>query len=348
MSKERILWVDWLKFLAIVGVIGIHTSSVMLNSELIFTSGWYQGVIVASTFRFAIVLFIMISGYLLLRKQQPIEVVPKRIKRIILPFIFWLIIYAIIKIVVKGDLGPGWTFFDLIGFILKGFIDPMGISVQFWYVYMLIGLYLLSPMLSRWIENAPIKEVEYTLIIWAILSLVEFFGGKFLLMNYLRFFTGAIGYFILGYYLTVKDSSLLENKSFGLILFVTGSLFTIIGTVGLSLLTNDQSLFFIKLGDITPGACLQGIGLFVMIKNTDLSRLKPQINEFVTKISKHSYGIYLINVLVINLLNKLHIFNMQEWTLIQIFMEMFLTLLLSELIIRIMSKTRFLKLFAGN
>ena len=63
----------------------------------------------------------MASGYLLLRKQQPIEVIPKRVKRILLPFIFWLIVYAIIKIIFLHSLGQIGKFWMYLNIFLKDF-----------------------------------------------------------------------------------------------------------------------------------------------------------------------------------------------------------------------------------
>ena len=149
MNQKRLLWIDILKFLAITGVILIHVSSLLLSKEYLFTSSWYQAVGINSLSRFAIVLFIMASGYLILRKQQPLSKIPERLKKILIPFIFWLIIYAVIKVFVKQDLGLQWNMFDLTIYIVKGFLNPTDIAIQFWYVYMILGLYILSPILSR-------------------------------------------------------------------------------------------------------------------------------------------------------------------------------------------------------
>ena len=124
-----------------------------------------SAVCISSLSRPAIVLFIMASGYLILRKQQPLSKIPERVKRIVLPFIFWLIIYAVIKFFIKPDLNPNWNMLDLTVFIAEGFLNPTDIAIQFWYVYMILGLYLLSPILSRWIQNAPINEIEYFILI---------------------------------------------------------------------------------------------------------------------------------------------------------------------------------------
>lgn len=149
MNQTRLIWIDILKFSAVIGVILIHVSSLLLSEEYLFTSNWYQAVFISSLSRFAIVLFIMASGYLILRKQQPLSKIPERIKRILIPFIFWLIIYAIIKFFIKQDLSPNWNMLNLTTYIIEGFLNPTHIAIQFWYVYMILGLYLLSPILSR-------------------------------------------------------------------------------------------------------------------------------------------------------------------------------------------------------
>ena len=80
MENKRLLWVDWVKFLAIFGVIGIHVSSPLLDSNILFSLKWYQGVFAASLFRFGIILFVMASGYLILRRQQSVSEIPNELK----------------------------------------------------------------------------------------------------------------------------------------------------------------------------------------------------------------------------------------------------------------------------
>ena len=348
MKTNRILWIDWLKSLAIFGVIGIHVSSSLLTPDYLFSIQWYQGVVAASVFRFGIILFLMASGFLILRKKQSIHDVPRRVKRVLVPFVFWLVLYAIIKVVFKHELGPSWAFGDLIGFIIRGFLDPTIISVQFWYVYMILGLYILSPIISGWIQNAPIEEIKYYIWIWIIISCLQFIGVNSILFDYLMYFTGAIGYFILGYYLAIQKNELFKNRTFGAILFILGSSITIIGTIGLSLMTHGQSLSFIRLGDLTPGAFLQGIGLFIIVSNTDFTKVDRRINEIAVKISKMSYGMYLSNILIINFLDKFNLLYLNGITLINIFIYIILILILSAVIIKIMDMLPVLHLFSGD
>lgn len=348
MTNERILWVDYLKALAIIGVIGIHCSSILLDDKYLFTLPWYESVVAASFFRFAIILFVMASGYLLLRKCQPVSSIPRRLKRILIPFVFWFIVYSIVKVVLKDVIGTSWTVLDLLLYIMDGFLNPLLVSVQFWYVYMILGLYLLSPVLSKWIQNAGMDEIEYFLLIWVIISILQFVGIESVLFDYLRYFTGSIGYFVLGYYLTVKDNELLNNNRFALLLLVVGLLFTVCGTIFMSHMNLSQSLFFIRLGDLTPGACLEAVGLFILVKNIDYSKFKPKINDIVIKISKDSYGVYLVNILVINLLEKLHFVHLERFTFLMIILTMLVVFVISELIVEILYRIPYTRRFSGR
>jgi surface polysaccharide O-acyltransferase-like enzyme len=213
---------------------------------------------------------------------------------------------------------------------------------------MILGLYILSPILSGWIQSAPIRDIEYFIVIWAAVSFLQFLTIDSILFDYLRYFTGAIGYFILGYYLTIKDNHLLKDVKFGAILFIVGSLITIIGTLAMSFITHDQSLFFIKLGDLTPGACLQGIGLFIVISNTSFDGLNERINDFAVKVSMDSYGIYLCNILVINFLEMLNLIHLKGFTLLMIIIYAVIVLLICFVVIEIMGKFKILRMFSGK
>ena len=88
VGKNRIYNVDWLKTIAILAVLLLHCSSKYLMPDFVFQPNWYCGVFFESLSRFGVPLFIMVSGFLILRKDQPISSVPRRIKRVLIPFIF--------------------------------------------------------------------------------------------------------------------------------------------------------------------------------------------------------------------------------------------------------------------
>lgn len=332
---DRIEWVDLLKVFGILGVIVIHITSCYLEPQFIYKSNWYQGVIIESLARFGIILFLMATGYLILRKEQSISVIPRRLKRVGIPFLFWFIICVLAKSYILHV-----NFFVLLG---KGFLDPTIISIEFWYVYMIIGLYLFSPILSKWIHNTDIKEIEFFLGIWVFVLFINFFDIDFLLIDYLRYFSGCIGYFVLGYYLAVKKSDLLKSRKFGFGLFVVGSLICIFGII-----LNPQMLYsFIQVGDLTPNALLQAVGLFIIIKNTDFNKFSTRVRKAIEKLSIKCYGIFLSNVLVIHLFRKFGIITFTNIAVVNIIIDFIIVTAVCYFIIAIMDRIPALKEFSG-
>lgn len=309
---KRILYVDYLKSFAIIGVIVIHLCSNYITESGLNSLYWHQGLFMESMARFSIILFVMASGVLLLNKKQDVEDIPRRLKRVLVPFIGWFIIYFIIKMNILYS--TEYVLNNLLYLFIKAVLDPTILSVQFWFIYMIVGVYLASPIISTWIQHTTIKQIEYFLLVWFIVLVLNMLPVKILMLDYLGFFGGFIGYFILGYYLSIKKSSLLENRKFGLLLYVAGTLLTFCGVAVLSTLSHSLDLTFMKLGDLTVNACIQAVGIFIIIKNTNYSHLKDYKNNIFNRsammLSILSYGIYLSNILLINLLKMSGIYSL--------------------------------------
>ena len=81
---------------------------------------------------------------------------------------------------------------------------PQGHGVL-WFMYALSGLYLLTPILSKWLKTATRREIEFYLLLWGVTLLYPYL--KLILdintapAGILYYFTGYSGYFLLGYYL---------------------------------------------------------------------------------------------------------------------------------------------------
>lgn len=347
-ESKRILWIDWIKALAVIAVAVIHVSGGYLQENLLFTSNWYVAVGFESLVRYAVVFFIMASGFLILRKPEPITNIPRRFKRIFTPFLFWMFVYAIFYyFLINGNR----DILGFVGYFLWGFLDPTSICLLFWFVYMILGLYVLAPVLSKWICNSSFSEIEYFLGIWAIVMVIHLImdltGFSTIIYDYLRYFSGAIGYFVLGYYLAFKKSRYLESRKFGLLLFIIGTLLTFIGTVLVPYFTGVQTFAFMSVGDITPNVCLQAVGLFIIVKNTDFRKLPDKINSLIVLLSLESYGFYLSHLFVIGLLKRLPFFSIDQNALIVIPVFAIAVLVIVNIGIYIMSKLPFFRNFTG-
>ena len=215
---DNFLPVDLIRTVAIVLVILLHASTEpYANVELMSPQGvqiWWASNIYDSIARVCIPLFVMLAGALLLqpsKADEPIRVFyKKRWARIGLPVIFWSILYFAWSFLVDGK-----TF--NVDSVIQGVLT--GPYYQFWFVYLLIGLYILTPILRVFMKHASNRILKYALLVWfigtAVMPLLTLLGSYYLNANFFVF-TGWIGYFVLGaYLLKVRVARKTSTRRFG-------------------------------------------------------------------------------------------------------------------------------------
>src|SRR5690606_41105753 len=79
-------------------------------------------------------------------------------------------------------------------------------KAHLWYLYMIIGLYLAIPYLRKIFNQASTREIEIFIILWFISMIVmnKFYYPVVPKFD-LTFFSGYLGYLVLGYYLSIKS-----------------------------------------------------------------------------------------------------------------------------------------------
>lgn len=141
-------------------------------------------------------LFFMVSGSLLLpckKEMTAINYLKKRIGKVAGPTIAFSLSYMAI------NESTNWSIS-----ILSIPFSAQGHGIL-WFMYTLIGLYLIVPIISPWIRQASKRELEIYLLLWIITQCYPYLS-LFLEINssstgILYYFTGYAGYFLLGYYL---------------------------------------------------------------------------------------------------------------------------------------------------
>lgn len=302
---------DYLRIVAIFCVIGIHVVSSMWSSLDVKSTSWQILNIFDSIFRFCVPVFVMISGALFLNKDKNIsikKIYSKNILRLLISLIFWGIFYAIFRNLILYNKNDS----NLIKYIINDFFKSYG---HLWFLTMLIGLYISIPILRKICEDKKIEE--YFLILSFIFTFIFPFilkipGLSFYFQNSIFAFTvpivsGYSGYFILGHYLNTYEISKTNEKIIYLLGFIS-VIFTIASTSLFSIYKGSPLETFY--GYLLINTALVAIAIFILFKN-HISKIKlsNKSSNRLKKLSKLTFGIYLIHQIFIILATTYNIFN---------------------------------------
>ena len=331
---NREIWIDWMRVAACFLVMLTHSCEPFYlggEGSLILTRSDALWVSVLNVLpRACIALFIVASSYLQFPLHYPTGTFfRRRAVRILIPFLIWTVVYAL----VWGE--PVQNFKDL----LLNFNYAAG---HLWFVYMLIGLYLIMPLLSPWAEKVEKKELQVYLCIWLFTTLIplirQWVGGaapvvygpsgipnvaKYPLWGeaswntYGLFYyvSGFVGYLLLGLYFRkfVGELSWKKTLGIGLPLFLAGFALCMLGF--LSRVQADAHGIFPVEGPVglaaqwegpwlndTLGVALMAVGWILLFRK--IRRGGRFYEKVLLPVSEASYGMYLCHLFVLGAISS--------------------------------------------
>lgn len=175
---SRIVFLDWLRVFACLMVMVVHACEAFYFNDVGETcfrslgdARWAVGI--DSACRASVPLFVMASSFLLFPlKRSTGDFFRRRLVRVVVPFLIWSLVYIVWN---------AWTpETGVDGSVLVGnlkrlaFNFPMTTGGHLWFVPMLLGLYLLMPLLSPWAERATEREVRGWLLLWLLTTTFPF------------------------------------------------------------------------------------------------------------------------------------------------------------------------------
>jgi len=338
--KERIIYFDLLRGLAIIGVVAIHSTAIGYTFEdtsidFNITVFWRQMI------NFAVPMFIAISGFFLANKEistynEYFSFLKKQILRVLIPYLIWSLLYLGI------DFMKGASIQSLI-FRLFTFKT----SEPFYFIILIIEYYILLPALQK---LATPKGLILSAFISILSCIIIFYFRYYTAINLPLVIVGSaptwLIFFVLGIYIRNHKIKLKNN---GIMLFI------ILG-LGLSLV--ETYILYHKFGSIVDSVTAVKISSFIYssfiilfaFKNSDLKFNK---NKLLAYIGEISFGIYLSHIffmMVINLLiNRLMPFFNQSAILRQfilILLTMFFCIVFAT-VVRKLDKKKAIK-FLGQ
>ena len=344
--RERIIAFDILRIIAAFAVVWLHVSAQRWTST--FPSlEWEIRNVYDAFVRWSVPVFVMISGALFLDSSKTISLkrlYRKNVVRIVVAFLFWSVIYAIYNQLKRCQ----WDgFYNLIFTIIQG-------PVHFWFLKMLIGLYIIIPLL-RTIVAKRRDEVYFLCLslitvfilplIWKIVGYLNYDLAFFLRKTTeslgLNVALGYSGYFVLGHFL--------YNHQFGrrirMMIYASGMISfvcVVLITHFISHHVNRAEIYFYD--NLILFTLLEATAMFVWATSSS-HQVSPSIRRYVIHLSDFSFGIYLVHLLLLGAVCYFMPTSSAWWLLLFIPVFSILVFALSYLVIWVLRSVPFMKRF---
>ena len=315
---KRVVFLDWMRVIACFMVMVIHSAEPFYlgGTEPNITSiasrcdmMWIT--VTECICRVCVPLFVMASAYLLFPVRRPTgEFFRRRLLRVGVPFIVWAAVYVWYA---DGKWGP----------MLFNFPDEGG---HLWFVPMLLGLYILMPLLSPWAENVSERELKGWISVWLFTTTFPFlrrlwgylygdpsFGAvpylygecPWNMFGAFHYVSGFIGYMLLGFWFRkfAPRRSWAKTLAAALPMWLVG-----VAVIGIPFFTYADKFPFaapysaavrmeMSIEYCSLGVALATIAAFTVVRKIHFDGAFYRL--VVRPVSEASYGMYLVHMLVL-------------------------------------------------
>ena len=300
----RVAGIDLVKAAAILCVVTLHVSTGGLGAAP-GSAAWLGAAFWTCAVRAGVPLFFMCSGALLLppEKDLPLKRLwGKNILKIVVAMLFWAVFYKVFHLLGSGafSLPALW----------QGVKEVLVFRQEFhlYYLHIILLVYAFLPLTRLIVRHASETELRYALLLWFALGIVfptvrTFWPFTLLtdipLQWMLNMTYAAIGYGVLGYYLTRHLPSVRVSAA----LTAAGFLLILVPTALLSVKNGVLEQRFLE--GMSVGVCLLAAGLFSLLYRAGNRLREGRFRAAVTALSKASFCIFLVHVAWLSVFDRL-------------------------------------------
>lgn len=295
--RENVWGYSLIRVLACIAVLLLHTvyTAVRLQAEQVTAMEHLVSMGIVNLMMWAVPCFVMVSGALLLAPERQVsyqKIFGKYIKRIVAALILFGMIFRIFDIVMDQEVLS-------ISALMQGVLEIFsGTSwSHMWYLYLIIGLYLLLPFYRMVAAAAKQRDLCYLLLIYGIflslIPMIRALSGQ-QVGFYIHVSTIYPFYFFLGY--GIQSGQLPLNKKMSLCLLLLGS--------GVILIGNwcrwryDLPALEALQGYASIPVILQATGVFGLLRDAGIPAWG---RGFLMALDRCSFGIYLLHMIFVRL-----------------------------------------------
>ena len=308
-EKCRIISYDILRIVAILMVVIVHTVAPFMSYP-VGSVEYAVANIINGCSRLGVPIFVMVSGALMLDENKNIaikDILFKYVKNIFILLFSWAIIYSVFNNIFKPIVEKqsiNWTIV---------FSDMLNGYVHLWFLFMIIGLYLITPILKCFVNKKNANYVAYFLVLAFIFCLLpktidvplNFFGvGNNVISNYaqkfsLGFVLDCTIYYLFGWYAVHVGFTNKVKK----VIYCLGVFCLVYGVLASQFFSTDMvKVSETVYNNLTINIFFCAIAVFILV--TDKLKYKSFKQEaLIVKLSNLTFGVYAVHVMVLNVIS---------------------------------------------
>ena len=335
-SRPSIFYIDFLRCLAAFAVVLIHVLGPFrfLYGD-IPESDWLAAAGINSMTRWAVPVFMMLSGALLLSTKREFyceHYLSKRLAKVAIPFIGWTLIYAFVGgFFVNELITNSWSFATTLEIVKNSPTHP--VWYHLWFFYDFIPLYFVIPFLIPLLKKLTPELTKLVIAVYALMFLMKWLKVESFLLENLILYTG---YLLLGWYLFNRDNS--KELKYWVITGISMLLLNFFGTWTVAMETGEYRSYFMGYKSLNTVIIA---GMLFVVGQVYADRIKGRLRTMITTLSTYSLGIYLLHPLILipirQLDNGFYSFFGSNWIAIPVIsiVVMFVSLLITQLLVKI-------------
>lgn len=290
----RVEYADELRVAAIFAVAALHVAGGGWSAAAVNGGAWQALNLYDGLIRWCVPVFVMLSGMFLLnpKRRLPLKTLyGKNILRLAVALLFWGVLYGLADARMAHGFLSWADILPALETVLRG-----KAHYHLWFLYMLIGLYIVAPLLRAMVAGASRVQLRYFLVLALLFSsclpllirLLPDDGLKTLVGQFqLHLVLGYAGYFVAGYYFHTYPP---RGRTRALLMTLggLGAAATVVGTWLVS--AHMGKAWGVLYEYYTPNVALAAVGVFLLFQRwggrgrVRWGRLAPYV-----------FGVYLVH-----------------------------------------------------
>ena len=351
IGKNHIYSYDLIRIIALLSVIMVHVSAPYVTDPNATSKVFLIGNVFESLSRFGVPFFVMLSGALILDEKRdfPFKKMFRYCTNILVLLYFWSFAYAFIFKILKPALSHEPV-------SMKVFIEACILGhYHLWYLFMIIGLYLITPILKAFVKKENIKIVQWFLILALgfqfLTPICNFVINRFITSgDVFQTFTNQFGvqfvsqftaYYLLGWYI----ANIPIEKKNRIRLYIAGFItfwFTLVFSQ--TMITPKRLVYNPCYDNLSINILIYSTALFVFLHYYFQKHEIRRHTTLIYNLSQLTFGVYIIHVIILGAVAIIvpKVFGIRNVILL-ILLNFTITIILSFTAAFIMSKIPFIK-----